>query len=76
MIIEVGTLRELTKNSVGPVPFECPIGLELVLEYPLVGDNIDTTRARNQVSSVVGHEGGIFFLHSRPPIRIGEGGLN
>jgi hypothetical protein len=33
-------LRELMKNLVGFVPFESPISLEIVFEYPLVGDNI------------------------------------
>jgi hypothetical protein len=28
------------KNLAGLIPLECPIGLELVLEDPLVGDNI------------------------------------
>jgi hypothetical protein len=40
IIIDAGMLREPVKNPSGLVPLECPIGLELVLEYPLAGDNI------------------------------------
>jgi hypothetical protein len=38
--IDAGMLREPMKNPSGLVPLECPIGLELVLEDPLAGDNI------------------------------------
>jgi hypothetical protein len=58
------------------VSLECPADLELVFEDPLTGDNIGTAGSQNQVPSVIGHEGGILFLHSRPPMRIDEGGPN
>jgi hypothetical protein len=74
--IDAGTLCELTKNLLSLVPLECPVGLELVSEDPLVYNNFGAVGAQNQVPSVVGHESGILFLHSRPPMRIGEGGLN
>jgi hypothetical protein len=76
IVIDVRTLREPVKNLAGLVSLECPISLEFVLEYPVVGDNIDAAVAQNQVPSAVGHEGGVLFLHSRPLMRIGEGGLN
>jgi hypothetical protein len=44
------------------IPLECPISIELVLEDPLVGDNIDAVGARNQVTSVIGHESGVLFF--------------
>jgi hypothetical protein len=40
IIIDAGMLREPAKNQANLVPLECPIGLELVLEYPFAGDNI------------------------------------
>jgi hypothetical protein len=76
VIIDIETLREPAKNPMGLVPLECPVGFELVLEDPLAYDNIGVTGVRNQVPSVVGHESSVFFLHSRPPMRIGEGGPN
>jgi hypothetical protein len=76
IIIDAGTLHEPAKNPAGLVPLEYPIGLELVLEDPLIGDNIGVAGARNQVPSVVGHESGVLFLHSCLPMRIGEGGPN
>jgi hypothetical protein len=76
IVIDAEMMREPVKNASSLAPLECPIGLELVLEDPLVRDNIGATGARNQVTSVVGHESGILFLHSHPPMRIGEGGPN
>jgi hypothetical protein len=76
IIIDAGTLCESVKNSVSLVPLKCPVALELVLEYPLIDDNIGAAGAWNQVPSVIGHESGVLFLHNRPPIRIGEGGPN
>jgi hypothetical protein len=76
IIINTETLCELAKNPTCLVPLECPISFEHVLEYPLASDNIGTAGAQNQVTSAVGHEGGILFLHSRPPMRISEGSLN
>jgi hypothetical protein len=64
------------KNLAGLIPLECPIGLELVLEDPLVGDNIGAAGAWNQVPSAVGHESGVLFLHSHPPMRNYEGDPN
>jgi hypothetical protein len=53
IIVDVGTLHEPAKNPTGLVPLECPISIELVLEYPLAGDNIDAAGVRNQVPSAV-----------------------
>jgi hypothetical protein len=76
IIINVGMLHEHVKTLASFVPLECPIDLELVLEDPLVGDNISATGVQNQVPIVVGHESGTLFLHSRPPMRKGEGEPN
>jgi hypothetical protein len=76
IIIDVRMLCEPTKNLASLVPPECLVGLEHVFEDPLVDDNISTTRARNQVPSAIGHEGGVLFLHSHPPMRINEGSSN
>jgi hypothetical protein len=73
IIIDAGTLHEPSKNPAGLVPLECPVGLELVLEYPLIGDNIGIVGAQNQVPSVIGHESSVLFLHSHPPMKIDEG---
>jgi hypothetical protein len=55
------------------VPFQ-----STVLEDPLFSYNISS--AQNSVPRVVrlevGLEGGVFFFHSRTPMRIGECGLN
>jgi hypothetical protein len=76
IITDVTMLREPVKNLASFVPLECPVGLELVLEYPLISDNIGSARVQNQVPSTVGHERDVLLLHSHPPMRIGKGGPN
>jgi hypothetical protein len=76
IIIDIEMLCEPTENPAGLVPLECPVGLELVLEDSLAGDNIGAAGAQNEVPSFVGHESIILFLHSLLPMRIGEGGSN
>jgi hypothetical protein len=76
ILINAWTLLEPVKNPTGLVPLECPIGLELVFEDPLVDDNICATGAWNQVPSTIGLEDGILFLCSRPLMRISKGGPN
>jgi hypothetical protein len=76
IIIDAGTLHELTMNPMGLVPLECPIDLEFVLEDPIAGDNVGTMGSWNQVLSVVGHESDVLFLHSHPLMRISEGSPN
>jgi hypothetical protein len=44
IIINTGTLHEPTKNPVDLVSLECPIDLELMLEYSLADDNICAAR--------------------------------
>jgi hypothetical protein len=45
------------------IPVQRAIGLKLVLEDPLVGDDIAPRRPRNQVPRVVGLQG-LILLHS------------
>jgi hypothetical protein len=47
-------LREPAKKPTSHVPLKCHVGVELMIEYPLVGDNIGVTGVHNQVPSVVG----------------------
>jgi hypothetical protein len=44
-----------------------------VLEDPFVSDYIRANRTRDKISSVVGDQGIIFFLHVTAPRRVGEG---
>jgi hypothetical protein len=76
IIIDIGTLYESMKNPAGLISLKCPVDLELVFENLFTCDNIGTTRAWNQVLSVVAHESSILFLHSHLPMRISEDGLN
>jgi hypothetical protein len=40
IIVDVGSLGEATKNPVSLVPVQGAIGIELVLENPLAGDEV------------------------------------
>jgi hypothetical protein len=54
------------------IPVKRAIRLELVLEDPLVGDNIGPRRPRNQVTRVVRQQGLILLLHSVMPVEVHE----
>jgi hypothetical protein len=76
IIINVKTLHKPVKSPADLVPLKSPVSLKIVSEDPLVDDNIGVMGMWNQVPSFVGHEGGVLFLHSLPPMKIGEGGWN
>jgi hypothetical protein len=49
------------------VPFQGTIRVELVLEDLFTGDDIGANRTRDKISSVVGDQNIIFFLHGMTP---------
>jgi hypothetical protein len=55
------------------IPFQGAIGVELLLEDPFVGDDVGANRTRDKISSVVGDQNIIFFLHGTAPRRVSEG---
>jgi hypothetical protein len=71
--VDARTLGEAAKNPTCLVTLQGTVGMELVLEDPLARDDVGMSRARDQVPSLVLEKGGVFFLHSSPPIGIGEG---
>lgn len=73
--VHAGTLGEATEDPAGLVLLEGAIGLVLVLENPLPGDDVGSGRTKNQIPGVILQEGSMFFLHSRPPIWIGKGAM-
>jgi hypothetical protein len=70
--VDARALREPTKNPAGFVALQGAIGIELVLEYPLAGDDVGPGRPRDQIPSFVELQGGELFLHRRQPIGIGK----
>jgi hypothetical protein len=47
-----------------------------VLEDPLVGDDVGANRMRYKISSAVGDQNIIFFLHGTARGQVGEGGVD
>jgi hypothetical protein len=47
-----------------------------VLEDPFVGDDVRVNRTRDKISSVVGDQSIIFFLHGMMPGQVCEGGVD
>jgi hypothetical protein len=76
IIVDVGSLGEAVKNPASLVPFQGTIGIELVLENPLVGDDVGANGARDKILGVVGDQGSKFFFHGTTPIWIDEGGAD
>jgi hypothetical protein len=58
------------------IPFQGAVGVELLLEDPFVGDDVGANRTRDKISSVVGDQNIIFFLHGTMPGWVGEGGAD
>ena len=52
---------------------EGAVGVVLVLEDPLAGDNIGTRRARNKPPDAVVDERPVLVNHCNAPIGVGEG---
>jgi hypothetical protein len=73
IVVDAESLGEAVKNSTSLVPFQGAIGIELVLENPLVGDDVGSNGARDKIPGVVGDQDSKFFFHGMMPIWIGEG---
>jgi hypothetical protein len=74
--IVAGSLGEAAKNPASLVPFQGVVGIELVLENPLAGDDVGANGVRDKISGVVGDHGSKFFFHGTTPIWIDEGGTD
>jgi hypothetical protein len=61
------------KDPPSLILFQCAIGVELVLEDPFSGDDVGANMTRDKVSSVVGDQSIIFFLHGVAPGWVDEG---
>jgi hypothetical protein len=71
IIVHPGALSEPPEDPTSLISIERVVRLELVLEDPLVGDDIGLRRSRNQVSRVVRQQG-LVLLHSATPVGVHE----
>jgi hypothetical protein len=76
IVVNAGSLGEAAKNPASLVSFQGAVGIELVLENPLVGDDVGANGARDKILGVVGDQGSKFFFHGATPIWIDEGGTD
>jgi hypothetical protein len=74
IVVDAGPLGEATKNPASLVPFQCTVGVELVLEDSLAGDDVGANRTRDNIPCAVGDQSSIFFLHGTTPGRVDKGG--
>jgi hypothetical protein len=79
IIVDAGSLDlllgEAVKNPASLVPFQGAIGIELVLENPVAGDDVGANGVRDKIPGVVGNQDSKFFFHGATPIQIDEGGM-
>jgi hypothetical protein len=61
-------------NPTSLAPVQGTVTIELVLENPLVGDDIGANGARDKIPGVVGDQGSKLILHGAAPVRIDKGG--
>jgi hypothetical protein len=73
IVVDVESLGEVAKNLVSLVPVQGAVGIELVIENPLAGDDVGTNRTRDKILGVVGDQGSKLFFHGMTPVRISEG---
>jgi hypothetical protein len=64
-------LGETTENPTGLIPLQRAIRLELVLEYPLAGDDVGPRGSGHKIPSVILEEHTVFF-HGCAPIGVGK----
>jgi hypothetical protein len=76
IVVSAGSLGEAVKNPASLVPFQGAIGIELVLENPLVSHDVGANGVRDKIPGVVGDQGSKFFFHGIVPIRIDGGGAD
>jgi hypothetical protein len=58
------------KDPTSLIPFQGAIRIKLVLEGPFTGDDIGANKTSDKISSVVGDQSIIFFLHGMTPGRV------
>jgi hypothetical protein len=58
------------------VPLRGIVGVELVLEDPFPSDDVGANKMRDKISSVIGDQSIIFFLHSILLGWVSEGGAD
>jgi hypothetical protein len=75
IIVHPRAPSEPPEDPMNLVPVQKAIRLELVLEYPLVSDDIGTRRPRNQVPRVVRRQS-LVLLHSTTPVGAHERATN
>jgi hypothetical protein len=76
IVVDARSLGEAMKNAMSFVPFQGAIGIELVLENSLTGNDIGANGVRDKILGVVGDQGSKFFFHRMAPIQIDEGGAD
>jgi hypothetical protein len=76
IVVHTGALSETPEDPTSLVAIEGAIGVELVGENSLAGDDVRVTRPENKFPSSVAHEGPVLIFHCRTPIRIGESGTD
>jgi hypothetical protein len=64
------------KNPTSLVPFPGAVEVELVLEDPFASDDIRANRMRDKITSVIGDQSIIFFVHDTTPRWVGEGDMD
>jgi hypothetical protein len=76
IVVNAESLGEAAKNTTSFEPVQGAVGIELVLENPLAGDDVGANRMRDKILGVIGDQGRKLFFHGATPIQIGEGGAD
>jgi hypothetical protein len=70
VVVDPRTLGKAPEHIAGLVPLQGPVGVQLPLEDPFLGDHVGAMGTRHQVSGVVSLESFVLLFHGTPPLRV------
>jgi hypothetical protein len=72
IVVDPGALCETPEDPASLVAIKGPVGVKLVREDPLAGDDVRAMGPGNKLPIPIAHQGLVLILHSRAPIGVSK----
>jgi hypothetical protein len=72
IVVDPWALSETSEDPASLVAIKGPVGMKLVREDPLAGDDVGATRLRDKLPGPIAHQGPVLVLYSHTPIGVGK----
>jgi hypothetical protein len=72
IVVDPSALSETPEDPTGFVAIKRPIGMKLVHENPIVGDDVGATRSGDKLPGPIAHQSPVLVLHSHAPIGVSK----